>query len=407
VSEMKEVCLGDYCEVFSGFAFRSNEFIDNSDNVVLVKGENIGQGRILWDISKYWSREKVDGLERFLLRPGDVVLAMDRPWVPAGLKYAWIREGDPDALLVQRVARLRAKYGLEQEFLRYIIGTPAFTGYIHNSMRGVGVPHISGRQIEDYRFRLPSAARQQKIAYILSTYDDLIENNFRRMALLEESARLLYREWFVRLRFPGHEHTRIVNGVPEEWRKGQVGDLGEIITGKTPSTEDESNYGDDVQFIKTPDMHRQLIIVETEQSLSEKGANSQSNKFIPNGSILVACIGAKLGVVSLTSERCQTNQQINAVIPHHDSIRYYSFFALRDLKPMLQAMGGGATMPNVNKNKFSGLSLLIPPHSLMATFNEVVNPVFSQLRTLLLHNNNLKAARDLLLPRLMSGEITV
>lgn len=86
-------------------------------------------------------------------------------------------------------------------------------------------------------------------------------------------------------------------------------------------------------------------------------------------------------------------------------MRYYSFFALRDLKPMLQAMGGGATMPNVNKNKFSGLPLLLPPRSLMAAFNEVADPVFSQLRTLLLQNNNLKAARDLLLPKLMSGEI--
>lgn len=184
-------------------------------------------------------------------------------------------------------------------------------------------------------------------------------------------------------------------------------DLGEITTGKTPSKDDESNYGDDIQFIKTPDMHRQLIIVETEQSLSEKGANSQSNKFIPEGSILVAYIRAKLGVVSLTSERYQTNQQINAVIPHHESVRYYSFFALRDLKPMLQAMGSGATMPNVNKNKFSGLPLLLPQHSLLATFHEVVDPVFSQLRTLLLHNRNLKAARDLLLPKLMSGEIAV
>ena len=235
----------------------------------------------------------------------------------------------------------------------------------------------------------------------------MMENNRRRMALLEEAARQLYREWFVRFRFPGYEHTRIVNGVPEGWNHGRVADLGEITTGKTPSTEDESNYGDDVQFVKTPDMHAQLIIVETEEGLSEKGAASQSNKFIPEGSILVACTGAKLGVVSLTSERCQTNQQINAVIPHHESMRYFSFFALRDLKPVLQAMGGGATMPNVNKTKFSGLPLLLPPRSLMTTFNDVVHSTFLQIRTLLLLDKKLKAARDLLLPRLMSGEIAV
>jgi type I restriction enzyme, S subunit len=154
-------------------------------------------------------------------------------------------------------------------------------------------------------------------------------------------------------------------------------------------------------------MHEQTIIVQTEQCLSKKGAETQPNKFIPNGSILVACIGAKLGVVSLTSETCQTNQQINAVIPHNDRLRYYSFFALTDLKPLLQAMGGGATMPNVNKTKFSGLPVLLPSSTLLTTFNETVHPIFSQIRVLQLLNIKLKSARDLLLPRLMNGEIEV
>jgi type I restriction enzyme, S subunit len=310
-----------------------------------------------------------------------------------------------ECLTNQQVNSVVANENTDSKFLYYLLCHNV--GVVKGIGGGSATPIVSKSKFEEIELPVPSLRDQQAIAVILSTYDSLIENNLRRMKLLEESARLLYREWFVRLRFPGHEHTRIINGVPEGWRKGQVGDLGEIITGKTPSTEDERNYGDDVQFIKTPDMHRQLIIVETEQSLSEKGANSQSNKFIPEGAILVACIGAKLGVVALTSERCQTNQQINAVIPHHDSMRYYSFFALRDLKPMLQAMGGGATMPNVNKNKFSNLPLLLPQRSLMVTFNEVAHPVFSQLRTLLLHNKNLKTARDLLLPKLMSGEIAV
>jgi type I restriction enzyme, S subunit len=294
----------------------------------------------------------------------------------------------------------------DARFVKYLFDA-TIQQRVRQFTQGAAQDNLSQEKLLSIEFQVPRVDEQARIANVLSAYDDLIENNRRRMELLEESARQLYREWFVRLRFPGREHTRIINGVPEGWSKGRVSDLGEVITGKTPSTNHYSNYGEDIQFVKTPDMHRQMIVVQTEQSLSEKGAASQPTKFIPEGSILVACIGAKLGVVSLTSERCQTNQQINAVIPHDTSLRYYSFFALCDLRPTLQAMGGGATMPNVNKTKFSELPLLIPRHSLLAAFSDLLDPIFLQIRTLLLLNENLTSARDLLLPRLMSGEIAV
>jgi type I restriction enzyme S subunit len=214
--------LGIHCEIVSGFPFKSDRFSDDPDDVALVKGENVGQGRILWEISKRWSRADLISLDRFRLIPGDVVLAMDRPWVPAGLKFARIPESAPEAILVQRVARLRATNGLIQDFLACLIGSSSFVAYIQNIARGVGVPHISGKEIAAFEFEMPLEEVQRQIASILTAYDDLIENNRRRIALLEESTRLLYREWFVRLRFPGHEHTRISNGVPQGWEKRRL-----------------------------------------------------------------------------------------------------------------------------------------------------------------------------------------
>jgi type I restriction enzyme S subunit len=204
----------------------------------------------------------------------------------------------------------------DARFVKYLFDA-TIQQRVRQFTQGAAQDNLSQEKLLSIEFQVPRVDEQARIANVLSAYDDLIENNRRRMELLEESARQLYREWFVRLRFPGREHTRIINGVPEGWSKGRVSDLGEVITGKTPSTNDDSNYGEDIQFVKTPDMHRQMIVVQTEQSLSEKGAASQPTKFIPEGSILVACIGAKLGVVSLTYERCQNKQQINAVIPHH------------------------------------------------------------------------------------------
>ncbi|MCE1226873.1 MAG: restriction endonuclease subunit S [Geobacteraceae bacterium] len=278
------------------------------------------------------------------------------------------------------------------------------------SVKGLGggsaTPIVSKSKFEDIVLGVPSFHDQQRIASILSTYDDLIENNRRRMALLEDAARQVYQEWFVRLRFPGYEHTRIVDGVPEGWKKCLISDLGDVVTGKTPSTKEEDNYGGDIMFVKTPDMHGNVYVLHTETCLTEKGANCQSGKFLPPESILVSCIGT-VGVVSLTSERCQFNQQINALIPCKESLRYYCFFAFKDLKPRLDAIGGGVTMANVSKGKFESLDIMRPVSRLLRNFDDICRPVFKQIRTLSLQNQKLRTARDLLLPKLMNGEIAV
>ena len=201
---------------------------------------------------------------------------------------------------------------------------------------GVAQPIINKSTFSAVQIDVPERGTQDAIADILSAYDDLIENNRRRIALLDQAARELYREWFVRLRFPGHESTRIVDGVPEDWSQGRIGDLGKVVTGKTPSKKRESYYGGDVPFIKTPDMHGYTVIVATEESLSAEGANSQANKMLPSMSILVSCIGT-VGAVALNAEPAQTNQQINAIIPRVDWFRYWSFFMAKTLKNYLKA----------------------------------------------------------------------
>ena len=152
-------------------------------------------------------------------------------------------------------------------------------------------------------------------------------------------------------------------------------------------------------------MHTSSIVLFTEEYLSEKGANSQRHKTLPLNSILVACIGAKLGVVSLNGLESQTNQQINAVVPTKESFTYYSYFTLKEFRQKLLAIGGGATMPNVNKSKFESMPVIIPAEHLLSSFHETVKQNFEQIKTLILMNKKLETARDLLLPRLMSGEI--
>ena len=189
--------LGDHVDLLAGFAFKSETYTTHPDAIRLVRGDNIIQGRLRWDSAMRWPMDLVAGIERYRLEPGDVVIAMDRPWIEAGLKYARIGADDLPALLVQRVSRLRGKSGLDQAFLYCLIGSREFTDHVLAVLTGTAVPHISSRQILDFRFRLPSLGEQRAIASVLSALDDKIEQNRWTAQALERLARTIFRAWFV------------------------------------------------------------------------------------------------------------------------------------------------------------------------------------------------------------------
>jgi len=398
-----EVALGSYCEIFSGHPFKSAQFSDDPDDVALVKGENVGQGEILWDISKRWPREDAEDLVRYRLEPDDVVLAMDRPWVPAGLKFAQIHASDPEALLVQRVARLRAVAGLDQKFLYYVVGSPGFLTYVKNVGRGVGVPHISGKQIGEHLFRLPPAQVQQRIADILSTYDNLIENNRRRMTLLEAAARQLYREWFVRLRFPGYEHTRVIKGVPEGWEARTLGDLCEEVREIVMPDESEP----DTPYIGLEHMPRRSI------SLSDWGTAEQvtsSKHRFSEGDIVFGKIRPYFHKVGVAFVNGVASSDAIVIRPVESTLHGFVLMTVSSdpfIAVTAQTMKEGAKMPRADWKQMQAYPTPVPPAGLLGNFESATQSIVSQLKTLTFANQRLRSARDLLLPRLMSGEIAV
>ena len=226
--------LGDVADMLVGFAFKSAGFLDaEADGVRILRGDNVQQGYIRWgDKTKKWPTAQCDELERYQLAEDDVILAMDRPIVGDGLKMAWIRPEDLPALLVQRVCRLRGKPGVAlTNFIRYVLAAPDFSAHIHRITTGANIPHISGKDIAAYEFELPDLDGQARIVKCLSAYDDLITTNQRRIALLEDAARRLYREWFVHLRFPSHESVPVKDGVPEGWCKRPMTSVADFVNG--------------------------------------------------------------------------------------------------------------------------------------------------------------------------------
>lgn len=261
--------------------------------------------------------------------------------------------------------------------------------------------------IKTLEIDLPPTEIQRRIADILSAYNNLIENNQRQIKLLEEAAHRLYKEWFVDLRFPGYEDTPVVDGVPEGWHFRCVSDFGKVITGKTPSTTNTQYYGGDIPFVTIPDMHGNVFPLVTEKTLSTEGANAQKNKYLPPNSVMVSCI-ATVGLVNISLETCQTNQQINSVILSNKQDLYFFYGAMKRIKMLLDGVGSnGATMTNVNKTKFGNIKVLYPTNALVTSYFNVCKPIFEKILSHAKMILKTQQVRDRLLPKLMSGEIQI
>jgi len=398
--------LGYHAEIFPGYAFESHRFTDDPSGVALVKGDNLQQGFIDWTAAKYWPAEDAEERQKFELRAGDVVLAMDRPWVTAGLKWAHIKKHDPKCLLVQRISRLRSKNGLDQTFLRCVISSRYFSDYIQPIVTGVNVPHISGKQIGDFKIPLPSAAVQRKIAAIVSAYDELIENNKRRISLLEKLAEEIYREWFVRLRFPGHENVKRVSGIPQGWHVAELRELAAI----NPSSISRRDKPETILYIDISSVSTNRINEVTLYEANE--APGRARRQVKHGDIIWSSVRPSNRAYCLIYEPPENlivSTGFAVIRPNAATPFTFLFFAVTS-NPFVDQMtvvARGAAYPATSFDDFEKAKVLAPSASLMARFHEEIEPLFRQKHLLSLQTDHLVATRDILLPRLISGKLPV
>lgn len=224
---------------------------------------------------------------------------------------------------------------------------------------------------------------------------------------LEQIAENLYKEWFIRFRFPGYEDVEFEGGIPKGWKVERLKKYGRVETGKTPSTEVADNYGEDYLFIKTPDMRGNIWVIDTVERLSQKGHSTQKKKKLPKGSIMVSCIGTG-GVVAINSKEGHTNQQINSIILDDSNNREWLYMLCVGLKTTIEMFGAtGSTMTNLSKGKFENLKIIEPPYEMRKKYHELTYDIFAEVEKLMYVNDNLIKQRDYLLPRLMSGKLEV
>lgn len=248
---------------------------------------------------------------------------------------------------------------------------------------------------------------QRRIAEVLDSIDSAIETNHRRIALLEDTTHRLYREWFIHLRFPGHELLPVQSGVPLGWRSAPLGTLLKTSSGGTPSRKRPDFFGAGIRWVKTKELNDRFLF-ETEEEITLAGLEGSSAKVFPVGTVLLAMYGATIGMTALLAKSAATNQACCALlVAETPGLSYYSFQWLKEIKQKLISLGTGAAQPNLSQEVIRKLDFLMPSTQILNAYDEAVAPLFEQIALLMQQERALTRARDLLIPKLMSGQLDV
>ena len=391
-----ETTLGEIAKVQTGpfgSQLKNEQYIIGGTPVVTV--EHIVDFKIKDFNYPSVTEEDAKRLSKYLLKEGDIVFTR----VGSVDLSAYVNRNQDGWMFSSRMLSVRPSKEINSKFLSYFFQQSTFRNYLLKIAVGATMPSLNTSILKEIPVSYPSLSEQKSIAAILTSFDDKIELLQAQNKTLEELAQTIFKEWFAKY--------KVGDKLPDGWGVGKLSEFGKIICGKTPSKSNEDYFGNDIPFIKIPDMHNKVFILETTDNLSIEGAKSQNNKMLPKNSICISCI-ATVGLVSITTKKSQTNQQINSIIPNENYFREFLYFTLTKMKNYLNDLGSGGTATlNVNTSTFSNIELVKPKEDIIKDFHKLSNPIFEKV----LQNNTqiqtLTKTRDALLPKLMSGEIRV
>ena len=333
--------------------------VDSSD-YYSIRTPDIKNGRLLYEQANRVSAETYElWTKRGIPEAGDIILAREAPVGEVG----WI-DKDHKICLGQRTVLIKIhSIEIDKKYLLYSFVSPKFKDYLNELSGGSVVAHLNMKDIRALEFSFPPLPEQKAIASVLSSLDDKIDLLHRQNKTLEAMAETLFRQWFI-------EEAK------EDWEECELSDFGQIVCGKTPSKSNANYFGNDIPFLKIPDMHGKVFIAKTTDNLSQLGALSQAKKMVPKNSICVSCI-ATVGLVSITDCDLQTNQQINSIIPNESKFLYYLYEVMLDMYEDLHnlASGGTATL-NLNTGDFSKIKIAKPDDVTLLQFNNAATPLF-------------------------------
>lgn len=402
---MKEYRLGDIIDIKHGYAFDGDHIVQEDNGIVLVTPGNfrIGGG-FQEEKCKFFTGEIPDD---YVLSAGDFIVTMtDLSKEIDTLGYsAIVPDTNRTYLHNQRIGLVSFKNNeCHPGYIYFLMRTHQYQRSIANTSTGATVHHTSPSKICDYQFYAPSYEKQRRIAEYLFVYEKLTENNQKQIKLLEEAAQRLYKEWFIDLRFPGHENTKITDGVPERWRKYKFSDITSIMSGGTPKTDVKEFYNGNIPFYTPKDSGDSFFAFDTITHISQSGLDNCNSQLYPVNTIIITARGT-VGKTTILAVPMAMNQSCYALKCDELNSPYYLFFSLKNEVAALKTMSNGGVFNTIIVKTFDSICLIAPTQDVLNMFEASVSPIMEQIKTKARQNIILTEARDRLLPKLMSGEI--
>ncbi|MEQ8684223.1 MAG: restriction endonuclease subunit S [Imperialibacter sp.] len=387
-----------------------------AEGIPSIRTPNIGKGNLILDgVNRVSESTYKEWTKRGEPKEGDLIIAREAPVgnvaiVPKNLRVC----------LGQRTVLVRPNREIvDSRYLCYLLLGDELQGQITTKTSGATVAHLNMKDIRELRIKkLPPLPTQQKIASILSAYDDLIENNNQRIKLLEEMAEEIYKEWFVRLRFPGYKETRFIDpqgkevphgtpgALPEGWETVPLTKMVRVLSGGTPKTSKPEYWNGQIPFFTPKDYTGERYCYSTEGNITELGLRNCNSRLYGEDTIVVTARGT-VGNIALLGRPMAMNQSCFAIEGKDDMPNYFVYGLLADTAGHLKTVANGATFNAINIKTFEQTKVVMPIGTLAMGYHLQVAPLFKMLKMLLQKNQLLQQTRDLLLPRLMSGKLDV
>lgn len=391
----EKMTVGDLCDTIS------NSYRGDDKEVVLINTSDVLEGKVL--NHQVVENKNLKGQFKKTFKENDILYSEIRP---ANKRYAFVDFSDTDNYIAStKLMVLRPRMDVIcPRFLFSFLSSKSVLEELQQlaETRSGTFPQITfSSELAPTPINVPDLETQDRIVGILGVIERKISMNAEINKNLEQQAQAIFKAWFVDFE-PFNEE------MPSDWIIGTVDDLGtEIICGKTPLTKKKEYYGGNTPFITIPDMHGCVYNVSTERYLSAAGVALQPKKTLPPNTVCVSCIGTA-GLVNLVSEKSQSNQQINSIVPKEGISAYYIYLLMQTLSETINKLGqSGSTIVNLNKTQFGKIQVAIPSEQVLCNFDTLCKPLFEMILSNQKENIELANLRDALLPKLMSGELDV
>ena len=390
---MSEFLLNEVCELIVDCPHTTAN--DEGKGFPLVRTPNIGKGRLVYDGMHRVCEDVYNKRNaRAIPQENDLIFARE---ATAG-NVALIQKGEK-VCLGQRTVLIRPnKEKVNPAFLTYFLLAPKQQYNLLSTANGATVAHVNLPTIRNLKIDLPELPAQHRIASILSRYDSLIENYQKQIKLLEEAAQRLYKEWFVDLHFPGHENTKIVDGVPEGWEKKKLHEIAEVVMGSSPKSEFYNNDKQGLPFHQGVGSYGTRFVDDNVYSTS-------ITRLAEPNSILFS-VRAPVGRLNITKNKIIIGRGL-AAMNHKDGFQSFLFYMLKERFFMDNIIGNGSIFASISKVELLDQEFIVPPMKTIKAFESLASKLDKKIQGVDTQLRLLAEARDRLLPKLMSGEIEI